>query len=174
MEGLLVRRLIDARGRIVDAAAEILYVTQDVAVAVLRHWLAELRADAEEGRRRLFHRIALDRKTAEDDEAAAAQQDIVADARETLAELRQREVRAVDRDVIDPLIDDRADGGIDLGDLVAGQPMRECTGVLQVESAPRGGPVDGAHRHRRCKRRFCSGEIAGHVMAAMYERCDGP
>src|ERR1043166_1904993 len=131
MEGLLVRRLVDARRRIVDAAAEILHVTQDVTLAVLRHRLAEIRADAEEGRRRLFHRIAPDRKAAQDDEAATAQQDIVADARETLAELRKREVPAVDRDVINAAVDDRADGGVDLGDLVAGQPMRERASVLE-------------------------------------------
>src|SRR5262249_59453087 len=83
MEGLLVRRLVDARGRIVDAAAEVLHVTEDMALAVLRHRLAEIRADAEVGRGRLLDRIALDRNAAEDDEAATAQQDIVADARET-------------------------------------------------------------------------------------------
>src|SRR5215471_5305847 len=151
MEGLLVRRLIDASGRIVDAAAEVLHVTEDMTLAVLRHRLAKIGTDAEEGRRRLFHRIALDRKTAEDDEAAAAQQDIVADARETLAELRQREVPALDRDVIDAPIDDRADGGVDLDDLVAGELMRERAGIRKVAPAPSGGSVDGSHRHRRGK-----------------------
>jgi hypothetical protein len=163
MEGLLVRRLVDARRRIVDAAAEVLHVTEDMTLAVLRHRLAEIRADAEEGRRRLFHRIALDRKAAQDDEAAPAQQDIVADARKALAELRQREVLSVDRDMIDAPVDDLADSGVDLGDLLAGQPMRERAGVLQLEPAPRGRLDDGPQRHRRRKRRFCSGEIGGHV-----------
>src|SRR5262249_10608416 len=49
MESLLVRRLVDARGRIVDAAAEVLHVTQDMTLAVLRHRLAEICTDAEEG-----------------------------------------------------------------------------------------------------------------------------
>src|ERR1043166_4964584 len=162
MEGLLVRRLIDARRRIVDAAAEVLHVTEDMTLAVLRHRLAEIRADDEEGGGRLFHGIALDRKTAQDDEASAAQQNIVADVRETLAELWQREVPAVDRDVINAPVDDRVDGGVDLGALVAGQPMRERTGVLEVAPAPGGGPVDGSHRHRRRELRFSSGEAAGH------------
>src|ERR1051326_213553 len=122
MEGLLVRRLIDARRRIVDAAAEVLHVTEDMTLAVLRHRLAEIRADAEEGRGPLFHGIALDWKAAQDAEGSAAEQKIVADVGETLAELRQREVPAVDRDVINEPVDDRVDGGVDLRALVAGPP----------------------------------------------------
>src|ERR1051325_10592708 len=110
MEGLLVRRLVDARRRIVDAAAEVLHVTQDMTLAVLRHRLADICADAEGGRRRPSHGIALDRKAPGDDEAATAQQDVVADARKALPELRQREVPAVDGDVINPPVADRADG----------------------------------------------------------------
>src|SRR5262249_5609477 len=87
-KGLPVPPLIDRRRRIVEAAAEVLHVTEDVALAVLRDRLAAIRADAEEGRRGLLHRIALDRQAAQDDEAAAAEQDIVADAGETLAQPR--------------------------------------------------------------------------------------
>ena len=55
---------------------------------------------------------------------------------------------------IDAPVDDRADGGIDLGDLVPGQAMREHARVAKVAAAPGGRPVEGSHRHRRRVRRI--------------------
>src|ERR1700722_3227220 len=125
MEGLLVGRLIDARGRDVDVAAEIPHVAEDMALAVLRDRLAEPGADAEEGRGRLLDAVALDRNAAQNDEAAPGGKIAGPHPGERSAEPRQRKVLAVDGDVLDAAVDDRADRGVDLGDLGLGQSMGE-------------------------------------------------
>ena len=73
MKGLLVRRLIDARGRIFDASAKVLHMAENMTLAVLRYRLAEIGTDAEKGSRGLLDRIAVDRYATNDHEASAPQ-----------------------------------------------------------------------------------------------------
>ena len=73
MKGLALVGLVDAHVGIVHIEAEILHVAQHMALAVLRARAAEMRAQAEVGRRRLAHRPALDRQAAHQQEAAAVQ-----------------------------------------------------------------------------------------------------
>jgi hypothetical protein len=68
MEGLPVRRLIDTCRRIVDAAAKVLYVPQDMTLSVLRHRPTEISTYTEEGGCGLLHGIARNRKAANNNE----------------------------------------------------------------------------------------------------------
>src|SRR5262249_48252958 len=68
MKGLPVCRLINARVGIFDAVAKILHVTQDVTLTILRHWPAEVAADAEKSSRGFLDRIAFHRNAADDRE----------------------------------------------------------------------------------------------------------
>ena len=78
--GLALVGLVDAHVGIADVEAEILHVAQHMALAVLRARAAEMDAQAEERRRRLAHRPALDRQAAHQQEAAAGQHFVAARA----------------------------------------------------------------------------------------------
>ncbi len=69
--------LIAAIGRPVIVQANILHVAQDMALGVLRHGLAQMRAEAEIGDAALPLRPAVDRHAAHQDEAPAVQRRLV-------------------------------------------------------------------------------------------------
>ena len=80
MESLAGVGLVDADIGILRIEPKIANVTQHVALGVLRTGAAEMRAEAEERRRRRAQAPALDRQAAHQQEAAAAQ-DFVAHPR---------------------------------------------------------------------------------------------
>src|SRR4051794_30329916 len=111
-------------------------MAEDMTLPVLRYRLADIGADAKKGCRGLLNRIALDGQPADDHEALASQQDVVADHDQSFAELRKFKVVAINADVIDAALCDRPDGGIDLADLGIAQSVRKIAVASKVWTLP--------------------------------------
>src|SRR4029077_15298342 len=125
MKCLLVRRLINACGGILDAAAKVLHMAQNVALAILRHRSAEAGANPDKGRGSLGDRIALDRNPADDHEASPPQQNVVAGRGKVLPESRQLKVAVINGDMIDAALHDRRYRGVYLDNLGVSQLVSE-------------------------------------------------
>ena len=74
MESLPHRSLIDAHIGVFVVVAEVFYMPKHVAFTVLWHAIAQMRADPVIDHRRFFDGIALDRNTAQQNEAASFEQ----------------------------------------------------------------------------------------------------
>ena len=149
MKCLLVRRLINACGGILDAAAKVLHMAQNVALAILRHRFAEAGANPDKGCGSLGDRIALDRNPADDHEASPPQQNVVAGRGKVLPESRQLEVAMINGDMIDAALHDRRYRGVYLDNLGVSQLVSEIAAASKVKGSPSGRSLDRSHRHCR-------------------------
>jgi hypothetical protein len=128
-------------------SAKVLHMAQDMTFTVLRHWLAEIGANADKGRCGLLDRIALNRNAADDHEASTPQQNVVADRQKTLPEPRQFKVVAINGNMIDAPVYDCLCRSVELRNLGISQSVSEITGVSKIQALPSGRSLDRFHRH---------------------------
>ena len=145
--------LVTAHQGIIVILAQILDVTQQVPVGVLRHRAAEIEADAPQRGPRLGGVVFGDGKAADEDVTPPFQK-LVTDVGQHRGEGGQREVVAPDvLDVEAQRLDPR-DGRADLGDLLRGQVIDPLFRVQRLRGRPTGGVDHRCQLHRRLPRNF--------------------
>jgi hypothetical protein len=121
-------------------------VPEQVSLGVLRHRLAQIRADPPVRDRGLAGVQALDGKPAQQGEATAAQ-DLSAQGVQPLTQPRQREVLARDVDRIQATRLDGPQRRLHLRSVGVIEAQHPAVGVGHLAPAPRGGADQRAGRH---------------------------
>ena len=136
-------------GRFAIAARQVFDVSQNVPLAVLRHWYADPQPDSPIRGRSLPACVAADRDTL-DQGNAATMHDFVLDFSKPGVERRKREIGFGNFGNLDPGGLDCSDGIIDLVDIRRRQPVHPSIRVIEIAGVPA-----GRIRHRSHGR--CSG-----------------
>jgi hypothetical protein len=151
--GLAFAGLVHPRVEVLlRVAPKIADVPEHVSLGVLRAGVAQVRADAEVGRRRLTHRPTFDRQPAHEGKASAVEK-LLADPGKLRRQRRQWEVGLGDAGNVGLALRERPHSALDLGLIGIRQSVNPIAALHHVGPIPDTGPldrrgkaVDGPHR----------------------------
>ena len=143
MIGLALAGLIHPRVEVLlRVAPKIADVPEHVSLGVLRPGVAQVRADAEVGRRRLTHRPTFDRRPAHEGKASAVEK-LLADGGKLPGQRRQREVGLGDAGNVGLARRERPHGALDLGQVGIRQIVNPVGALHHVGPYQTVGPSTG-------------------------------